>query len=283
MKKVPILATVRAAWSFVYTHLGAIIGLVWVPVVVMTVTGFFVESRYYAAVADSLASGNVVTQGPALLGIFVYFIAVLLLYSAMYVPVVQLAQGQRKDGALLHFAFGPPEWRLFRALLGLFAFLLVPVMLSGVLASLPQLAKMQELLSVLLVLVFMGIAYAGLRFVVLLPAIAVSEEGPALPRAWKLSAGNFWRLLAILLLTVAPLLLCAGIAGVVLMGAQAMAPGLDQTPAMQAARLQAVAGNMPIAKGIEFFIAPLLTGLVASISASVYAVVKDTGRVNISV
>ena len=60
---------------------------------------------------------------PSLLGLLCYFVVALLLYAVMAVPVIQLALGQRKEGALLHFAFGPAEWRLFRAVIGLAAFL----------------------------------------------------------------------------------------------------------------------------------------------------------------
>src|ERR1019366_428103 len=179
MKKIPVLATIREAYDFTFTHLGAIIGLIWLPMVLVTVIGFFVEQRYYAAAAEALASNNFATLGPALLSLLCYFVAALLLYSVMYVPVIQLALGQRKEGALLHFAFGPAEWRLFRALVGLVAFLLIPIAIAGLLfssvlsfavpglSSVPPLAGMG--LELLAVLAYLGILYIGLRFVFLLP------------------------------------------------------------------------------------------------------------------
>ena len=131
MKKIPIVQTIKAAYGFVFTHLGAIIGLIWVPMVLVTVLGFFVEQRYYAAAADALASDNFARLGPSVISLLCYFVAAILLYAVMYVPVTQLALGQRKDGAIFHFALGPAEWRMFRALAGLAAFLFLPVMIMA--------------------------------------------------------------------------------------------------------------------------------------------------------
>ena len=131
MKKIPIVQTIKAAYGFVFTHLGAIIGLIWVPMVLVTVLGFFVEQRYYAAAADALASDNYARLGPSVISLFCYFVAAILLYAMMYVPVMQLALGQRKDGAIFHFALGPAEWRMFRALASLAAFLFLPGLITA--------------------------------------------------------------------------------------------------------------------------------------------------------
>lgn len=287
MKKIPVTQTIQAAYSFVFTHLGAIIGLIWLPMVLVTVIGFFVEQRYYAAAADALASNSPANLGPATLGLFCYFIAKLLLYAVMYVPVVQLALGQRKEGALLHFAFGAAEWRLFRALIGLVGFLLLPAAIIGLLlrsilafaapgrASLPPPAMIGlELLAVLAVL---GIIYVLLRFIFLLPVVAVSEEGPVLPRVWKLSAGNFLRVLAVVLATVVPVELIAVIIQGLVEGRQAVLPASASSTAMAAAQLHAISLNMPLTQGIGFLIAPLVLGLVSGASAFAMTALKNGG------
>ena len=58
MKKIPVLATIREAYDFTFTHLGAIIGLIWLPMILITVIGFFVLQRFFDAYAGALASGN---------------------------------------------------------------------------------------------------------------------------------------------------------------------------------------------------------------------------------
>jgi len=123
MTKIPVLDTIRAAYRFTFTHLGAIIGLIWLPMILATVIGFFVLQRFFSALADALASNNFALAGPAILGLISFLLVGLLLFAMMAVPVVQLALGSRKSGALAHFAFGMAEWRLFRASLGVMGFL----------------------------------------------------------------------------------------------------------------------------------------------------------------
>ena len=79
--------------------------------------------RYFAALADALASNNYAPAGPGDAGPDLFFLVGACCCSAMMaVPVVQLALGKRKDGALVHFAFGAAEWRLFRACWALMGF-----------------------------------------------------------------------------------------------------------------------------------------------------------------
>jgi hypothetical protein len=284
MKKIPVTRTIEAAYHFVFTHLGAIIGLIWLPMLLVTVIGFFVEQRYYAAAADAFASNNFAGLGSAQLSLVCYYVAALLLYAVMFVPVVQLALGQRKEGALLHFSFGPAEWRLFRSTVGLLAFLTLPVIVAGLVvrslfsfaapgrSALPAFAVMGlELLAVLAVL---GVIYVALRFLFLLPAVAVSEEEAVLPRVWKLSAGNFWRMLVIVLATVAPVKFLAALAEGLLEGQSAL-PDITSSSALAAALLHSASLNMPLSKGIGFLIAPLVLGLACGASVFGFTALKD--------
>ncbi len=269
MKKIPVLVTIQSAYRFAFTHLGAIIGLIWLPMVMVTVMGFFIEQRYYAAAADALASNNFARMGPALLGLFCYFLAALLLYAMMYVSVVQLALGQRKEPALVHFAFGPLEWRLFRALLGVMGILLLPVMASVfIFSAMATFPGAQLGLELLLALMILGIFYAAIRAVFLLPALAVSEEGPLLPRAWALSAGNFLPILAVMLATMAPVMILAAVASLLLEGPQVVMPAVTSSSAMAAAQLHLMSLNMPLSQGVGFLLAPLGLGLATGASVT---------------
>jgi hypothetical protein len=281
--KIPVVPTIEAAYRFTFTHLGAIIGLIWLPMVIVTVMGFFVQQHYSAAAAEALASNNIASLGPALVSLLFYFIAALLFYAMMYVPVVQLALGVRKEGTLVHFAFGALEWRLFRALIGLIAFLILPVALARLLfigaralaASLHLAAPLATVGPELLAaLADLGVLYIGLRFAFLLPAVAVCEDGPVLPRSWNLSAGNFWRILGVVLATMGPAVFLAAIAELLLEGQSSMMPSLNSSGAQAAAELHNMSANMPISQGLGFFIAPLLLGLFSSSSAFALAILK---------
>jgi hypothetical protein len=277
MKKLPVLEIIKAAYSFVFTHLGSIIGLIWLPMVLITVAAFFVEQRYLDAAANALVTNSTANLGSVTLGLICFFLAWLLFNAIMYVPVVQLALGQRKGGTLLHFAFGPAEWRMFRAIISLVGFLLMPALLIGLVVNsalyfgvrghvVPPVAIIG--LELLVLAAYLGLAYVGLRFLFFLPAVAVHDEGPVLPRAWNLSAGNFWRIVAILLGTMAPVAIIAAFAQAVLEGPQALLPSLSNSSAMAAAQLHIMSMNMPLTQGIGFLVAPLLLGLAAGASAA---------------
>src|ERR1700742_4524508 len=132
MKKLPVLATIREAYGFVFLHLGAIIGLIWLPMILLTVTGFFVMKRFLEAMSVALASGNADALGSEGLGPLFFMIASLLLVAMMSVPVTQLALGTRKEGALVHFSFSTIEWRLFRSAVSLAGSLFLLLLILGV-------------------------------------------------------------------------------------------------------------------------------------------------------
>jgi hypothetical protein len=278
MTKIPVLETIRAAYRFTFTHLGAIIGLIWLPMILATVIGFFVLQRFFSALADALASNNFALAGPAMLGLISFLLVGLLLLAMMSVPVMQLALGSRKSGALAHFAFGQAEWRLFRASLGvaafLFALLLIVSMVMG--AALGPRTISANLIS--LAVFYAAVIFFGLRFGFLLPAVAVEETGPVLPRSWILSNGNFWRMLAVFLAVALPVRLLMVVVEVVLEGPGILQPRYLTSTAMLAVQMHAENQYMPITAGILFLIAPLALGLVLGASAYAFQALRTTSR-----
>ena len=67
MRRIEVVATIRDAYVFAITHLGGVIGLIWVPMVLATIMGFFSLQRYYNDFIDAMASGNVAALGPSML------------------------------------------------------------------------------------------------------------------------------------------------------------------------------------------------------------------------
>src|SRR5438045_9767742 len=113
MRRISAIATIRDAYSFTFTHLGGIIGLIWVAMVMITIAQFFTFHRLYSDFIDFLGgNSNPAQMGPTLLMLLAYIVAALLLYAVMCVAVAQLALGSRAVPAFAHFAFGPLEWRM---------------------------------------------------------------------------------------------------------------------------------------------------------------------------
>ncbi len=268
MTKIPVLEAIRFAYRFTFHHLGAIIGLIWLPMIMATVIGFFVFQRFFAALANALASNNFASMGPALLGLISFVFIGLLLLSMMAVPVTQLAMGSRKTGALAHFSFGPQEWRLFRAGMGVAGFLFVLLLLvsmatAALLGPGNPMANYAAQAALFVCLIFVIV-----RFGFLLPSVAVAETGPVLPRSWILSGGNFLRILGVYLAVMFPVRLAMIAVEMAVIGPRMLEPKLLNSPAMMAAQIHSAGQNMPITAGLAFLFAPVLLGL--SLSAGVY-------------
>jgi len=287
-RRIEVVATIRDAYVFALANLGGVIGLIWVPMVLATIMGFFSLQRYYNDFIDAMASGNVAALGPSMLMMLGYLIAALLLYAVMFVAVVQLALGARSAPAVAHFAFGNLEWRMFRALLAFIGVVLVLVLPAFVVSDaffavagkgLPKSAG-----PALMLLTFYGVVLVAMpRFFVLLPTIAVAENAPVLRRAWTLSAGNFWRLLAVLLAVFGPILLLFTGLELVLAGrAPAQAAGGTEQMQMLAAIMRA-RDVLPMISGLGFLISPLVVGLLAGASVSVWRALKDEPALDIAV
>jgi hypothetical protein len=286
MRRIPVVATIRDAYTFAATHLGGIIGLIWVSMVMITVARFFTFYRFYNDFIDFMASGNAAPMGPTLLMLLGYLVAALLLYAVMFVGVVQLALGARAAPAFVHFAFGPLEWRMFRAFFAFAGLMLLISMavlmaLNAAVVLLPGLKMNQAALSGVMLLAMLGIgAVLTSRMLLLLPAIAVNETAPALRRAWALSAGNVLPLLGVLVGLFAPLALVFVVIEVV-MGQKAggmtgATPQLQMIAAVMQARQ-----TLPLTCGLGFFFSPLVIGLFAGASVSAWRTLKDEPSVEI--
>lgn len=278
MPKIPVLDTIRAAYQFTFAHLGAIIGLIWMPMILATVIGYLVLQRFFTAMADAFASNNLAMMGPALLGLLSFALVALLLLAMMAAPVMQLALGSRKAGALLHFAFGPLEWRLFRAGLGITGFLFV-VLLIASMATAAAMGGGSPRASLAASLLFLACAvFFVLRFGFFAPAISVAESEPVLPRSWLLSAGNFWRLFLILVAILFPVRLAMVLIELGLEGPRQLEAELftnANSTAMLAAHFHAITQTLPIKAGLVFLMAPVFLGLVLGAGAHAYRAVRS--------
>ena len=178
MRRLPVLAVIREAHAFTFTNLGAIIGLIWLPMVIATVGDFFI-TQHFSQQTQQVMAGNPEAAAPAVLIQVGFFLVRLLLYAMMYVPVAQLALGQRQGGAMVHFTFGMLEWRMFRVLLGVMLLFMLAVLALSLMAAPGAAAVMKPLglLAEVAALLFLfGMIYIGVRMVFLVPAIVVADE-----------------------------------------------------------------------------------------------------------
>jgi hypothetical protein len=274
--RIPVLATIRDAYAFAFSHLGGVIGLIWLPMVVLTVSGFFTAQRLNAEALDALAGKISPTAGLSLLLMLSSFILTLLLLAMMQVAVLQLAQGVRKQTAVTPFAFGAPERRLFGAFL---AFAGAVVVIVGLVMNVALLllagAHLPDMTSVALLdlSIYGSIVFAAPRFLVLLPAIAAFEEVPSLRRAWSLSAGNFWRLLAVLVGIFVPIFVLFLVVEAMLLG-QGGDMSQISPPQQMIELIKRTRDTLPMISGFGFMVAPLLIALFSGASLSAWRTVQ---------
>lgn len=289
MRRVSAIATIRDAYVFTFTHLGGVIGLIWVSMVMITIAQFFTFHRFYTDYINLLSSnGNPAQMGPTLLMLIAYIVAWLLLYSVMCVSVVQLALGARAAPAFAHFAFGPLEWRMFRAFSAFAGLLFLTSLVVEILIN-TAMSKGGGTASQagegLLMLVMTGVILLSSARFLLLPALAVNESGPALRRAWSLSAGNLLPLVGAVLGLFLPLaVIFIGILNIVigLKGGAAITASTDPEH-QQVAVLTVMRDMLPVICGLSFLFSPLLVGLCAGASVSVWRALKDEPVLDIAV
>lgn len=288
MKKIPVLDTIRFAYSYTFTHLGTIIGLIWVPMVILAVPGYFVTSYYYSAVPDALAVGDVATVGRAGLLVIVWGLVSLLISSIMYVAVTQHALELREGQVIAHFALGPAEFRVFGAALAVAALALLFATVDGALADAvrslmgPSGAATAEFVALAGVL---AIVYAVIRLSFLLVPATVVEEKVGLGRAWELSSGNFWRIVAVGVASLGPIVVLSVLGEALILGSGATAHAASaagnnaQQMQQMANQMRVAARNLPLLYGLSFVISPLVLGLALAPAAFAYRVLTgaETG------
>ena len=289
MKKIPVLDSIRYAYAFTFGHLGTIIGLIWLPMLILAVAGYFVMSYYYSSVPAALSAGDAIAAGRAGMLVIGWSLVSLLLSSVMYVAVTRQALGLRQGPAIVHFALGPAEFRVFGAVLGVFAIAILFFMVYlGVIGAAKAMAAKAALVNIAVGLfalaALLAIVYALVRLSFMLIPATVAEERVGLARAWELSGGNFWRIVAVGLVAIGPIALVAVGAEIAILGPDffmhtAANGARDTAQQMQdmAKQMRTAAAHLPVLYGLSFLMAPFFMGLAIAPSAYAYRALTAAG------
>jgi len=159
-------------------------------------------------------------------------------------------------------------------LVGLALLMLLTLMVAGsaLLAASGGAKGSQAMDGMLLMLLLYGMIVAGApRFLMLLAAVSVAETEPALRRSWALSAGNFWRLLGVLVAVFVPVLVLFAGAEMALAG-QAAPIDSSSDKMLMISSLMRARQVLPLVSGLSFLFAPVLIALYCSASVSVWRI-----------
>lgn len=284
MTKLSVLGAIRFAYGFAFEQIGAIIGLVWVPLVLLAILQFLPY-----AIGTAYPGGDPTREGGAAALNLFFFMAAFVLYAMNCVSVTRQALGLRQGAASIHFALGWPEWRMFAAIIicilllatSVGVYVKIGTLLSAVAGSTPFLAIAADIYAIA---GLCAIVWLALRLIFLLPPIVVIEERVDFLRAWTLSRGNFWRIFAAMIAVTVPVLLVQSAAIALIVGPGIFAALPDNPNAMGAAlqaRVALIDRHMPSIIGLTLVLAPFSLGLALGASSYAYRVLagdKSTNR-----
>jgi hypothetical protein len=296
VNKIPVWRTIGQAYGFTFGNLATIIGLIWLPLAILLVGGYFTISHYFDGVLTAIASGNRYAAYSGAGYFYLYRIAGLLLEAVIAVSVMRLALGLRDKPAFVDFRLWLTELRMFAAFVALslvliaveiaafIAVLIAAVALgltlrfTGPIADVPaQTIALYGVLALLAAFVA-TVLFAAIRLSFLLVAVTVSENRIDLIRVWELTRRNFWRVFLISICVGLPTwILYAGVQlaviGFVAGDATSVSPmsiPFSGSVAAVAARMHQMLAWLPYLYGTWFLVRPLVLGLTSGAAAAAY-------------
>jgi hypothetical protein len=286
-KRLPVGPTIRSAYAFTFGEIGTVIGLIWIPTLINAVGSFFVFQSYGATQASP---EGVPMMGGSYVGLtFLYFLVAFLLVAMIAVAIAKQVLGKRSGTPIAYFSLGNAELRVFGGMFCLYLLLVLFVLILAVVlvvaaigggavakqnaAAIPFVGALVGILSIAGLCAMIYI-FVRLSFLFVPAAITDGEFG--LARSWELTKGNFWRILAVGLAVILPVLLFQAASEYFILGPayfNSFAHAI-QDPA-NAARLsleqsRIVQPKIPMLLGLGLILAPVTQGLLFSAPAFAY-------------
>jgi hypothetical protein len=252
----PVFATAREVYAFLWRETGAILRLSWFPVLLMTVVGYFVLRARMNSYREIFSAGDVAAAAAASSAATSYsfwdLTNDLVQIAGAAIVAVALHRvilfNDRQPGVFINFNLGKVE--------GLF--ILLPVLLSaGIVLFASAIGALFEgvgpgALGLAVACLVAPVFFLVVRYSLVFP-IAVVERRYNFRAAWALSRGNFWRLVGLWLVVAVPVLMVFFLMQGALMSGVLLDPGS--------------AGD--VSASIDRFEAALMRTLVLSFPASI--------------
>ena len=287
MNKIPVGKTVAFAYSFLFTRFGTVVGITALPALLAATVDYLVRS-YVSTEDTSSGTGTNLLISLAGMGTTIF------IWAVTSVGITRAALGQPLAGTAYYFPVGMVELRMFGAMvrfwLGVVVLIVLASLISGIglmLAGVPLDGSSEPepsaalLVASLMTWAAFGYAiYTIVRMGFLLSPTVVCED-KGLQRSNDLTRGNFWRIVAILLALILPILFLLSIVGAVILRA---ALGNDYRQIIEDDGMdelirraeEAIAQNVLLWEVFNMLIFILAAGLIYG--ASAYAYQAATGK-----
>jgi len=229
MDKIPVGQTVARAYSFAFKDFLKILGVIWVPFVII-MAGTLALGSQLKAFNVALTTRNFAALEPVLALLVPVYLIYFVFIAMQIVGITQVALGKRQGSPYFYFSVGAPLWRLIGAyllvILLFVAAIFVVVFGAGIVAAIftavtgvTKGAKPSGATAIVLGLgvlvlapvIYCAFIYALVRQTFLLTPVVIAEEKIGLRRAWSLGRGNFWRMFLIILALLVPFIIIEGI------------------------------------------------------------------------
>ena len=99
--------------------LGKVIGLIWLPILILTVGSYFTMIPYFSGMAASLESGDMSQQALLSLRLLAFDVVVIVLLAVIAVAITREILNPAKGVSYVHFSFGMTELRVVGGFFGL--------------------------------------------------------------------------------------------------------------------------------------------------------------------
>jgi hypothetical protein len=242
MNKIPVGATIVRAYGFAFGNIVGNLGAIWIPAAILCALTYLFYQQYMRATLD-LMTREPQSMLEGLRFLLAACAVAFVLLTAQIAALTREALGLRTGNAFLQFPFGAAAWRLMATYLLYFVVMiviyigcvLVGAVGSGIVAVVgTQLGTAGRILTGAVAIAFMiavccALIYIAVRLSFLMAPVAVAEQRVSLIRAWQLGQGNFWRMFAVFLSVLLPLLVLE-FAILYFVYGSAMLPPLHATP-----------------------------------------------------
>jgi hypothetical protein len=218
MPKIPVGATIAHAYRFALGGFLKVLGIIWLPWLILAVGGFLLRSPTLA-LSTAITARNFVGISHLLIPLVPFYLVTVILLFMQITGVMQQALGLRTGSPYYYFSLGMPIWRLIGAvlltaliLIGSYILLLAAGIVLGIVTT--MLIKAMNLSSTISTIFFIVAAIAAfcayfyclVRVTFFLNPVVIAEARISLKRGWLLGGGNFWRIVIVMLAVLVPIL-----------------------------------------------------------------------------
>ena len=220
MAKISITKTFEGAFRFLFSNVLAIIGIAWLPfaIAIAALAGLaylVVPAPWLHGTFPTMQPDEVLAIMPRIIGAYGILIFVWIVCQSMVVVgVLRRALGLSSGPTFVYFSLGAPVWRLIGANFLIWLALLVlggllTAICAGVIAGGDGIAMNKGLMILLDAIVIIAsvcfFVYVAIRWTFFIAPVIVAEDHLGLGRAWQLGRGNFWQILAVVIVVYLPI------------------------------------------------------------------------------